>query len=166
MSAVIIYRKCLDCGSRETEELKVDAYSCNKCGREWTKEEAIVAAYDEINIMKVSYGGFFGGYNEIDIDLKNKEITLDYTRGKTEKTSRELDDKEVAEIMRVLKDVDILNWKRSYDNPFVLDGTQWDITLQREAGDLVRSGNNEFPQGWDKFGSAIEKIARLSIFQY
>ncbi len=166
MSAVIIYKKCLDCGSRETEELRVDAYSCNKCGREWTKEEAFEAAYDEINVMKVSYGGFFNGYNEIDIDLKNSEVTLGFTRGKTEKTTRTLDDKEITELMDMIKEVDILNWKRSYDNPFVLDGTQWEITLKRDAGDLLRSGNNDFPARWDTFGSGIEKIAKISIFQH
>lgn len=166
MSAVIIYKKCLDCGSRETEELKVDEYACSECGRQWTKDEAIDAAYDEINVMKVSYGGFFGGYNEIDVDMKNREVTLDFTRGKSEKTVRALDDKETAELMNMLKEVDILNWKRSYDNPFVLDGTQWDITLKRDAGDLLRSGNNAFPEEWEKFGSGIERIAQISIFQY
>ncbi|WP_411842387.1 hypothetical protein [Salinicoccus sp. HZC-1] len=163
---MIIYKKCLDCGSRETEELKVDEYSCVECGSKWTKEEAFEAAYDDINVMKVSYGGFFGGYNEIDIDIENSEVSLGFTRGKVETTVRELNKKEITELMNMLKEVDILNWKRSYDNPYVLDGTQWDITLQREAGDLVRSGNNEFPKGWDKFGSGIEKIAQASIFQY
>lgn len=163
---MIIYKKCLDCGSREAEELEVNAYSCTECGSKWTKEEAFEAAYNEINVMKISYGGFFGGYNEINIDIKNRGVTLDFTRGKVETTVRELNEKEIAALMNMLKEVDILNWKRSYDNPFVLDGTQWDITLQRDAGDLVRSGNNEFPEGWDKFGSSIEKIAQISIFQY
>lgn len=166
MSTVIIYKKCLDCGSRETKEIDADQFSCVECGNEWTKQEAFDAAYDEIDIMKVSYGGFFNGYNEIDIDLKNHEVTVGFTRGKTETVNRELSGKEITELLNTLKEVDILNWKRNYDNPFVLDGTQWEVTLQREAGDLTRSGNNEFPKGWEKFGSSIEKIGQVSIFHY
>lgn|SRR5699024_4968419 len=158
-----MYRKCVDCGSRKTEELNMDEYVCSECGRTWDRTEAFEAAYREVKAVKISYGGFSGGFNEIEIDLKTGEVRLGSDRGRVEKTVATLGGKELAELMDMLREVDILNWKRSYDNPFVLEGTQWEIVLKREAGELIRSGNNRFPDGWDTFCNEIGKIAQVSL---
>ncbi|KKK34301.1 hypothetical protein WN59_08495 [Salinicoccus sediminis] len=163
MSAVIMYRKCVDCGSRKTEELNMNEYVCSECGRTWDRTEAFEAAYREINAVKISYGGFHGGFNEIEIDLKTGGVRLGSTRSRVEKTVATLGDNEVKELMDVLREVDILNWKRSYDNPFVLEGTQWEIALKRKAGELIRSGNNGFPDSWDALCNEIGKIAQVSL---
>lgn len=55
--------------------------------------------------------------------------------------------------------VDLLNWKRSYDDPDVLDGTQWEVEIIREKRNLRRSGSNKFPAEWECFCASIRNIS-------
>ncbi len=92
----INYRKCPECNSRNVikilygeptgEALFMEAqgkiklggclitdidpeYYCNDCANEWNKKEVVDKAYGDIEGIKTSVGGYFGGYYEIDIDL-------------------------------------------------------------------------------------------------
>lgn len=41
-------------------------------------------------------------------------------------------------------------WEKYYDNPMVLDGTQWKITIRRRNGKPIKiSGSNAYPEEWE-----------------
>lgn len=181
----IRYKKCFTCGSldvakiiygyptadafKEQEEGKIKLggcvisedspqYHCNKCGEKWTAEEAIDAAYNEIIGLRASVGGYFEGYYDVTIHFQDKKLTWKYSLD-GDSLEKELSDKDITKFISGLKIVDLLNWKRRYEEPDVLDGTQWEVEIIREKRNLKRSGSNKFPAEWEFFCVLIRTIS-------
>lgn len=45
----------------------------------------------------------------------------------------------------------ILEWKDTYVNPGVRDGTQWSVRIILEKKELYKHGSNKYPKTWDAF---------------
>lgn len=45
----------------------------------------------------------------------------------------------------------------------VLDGTQWEIEIIREGRNLKKYGDNSYPNEWEEFCKAIEKVSGKSF---
>jgi len=92
----INYKKCSNCGSTnvlgilygmptheaflkaEAGEIKLGGccitdsdpeYYCKDCEHEWDKQQAIDYAYNQMELLIASVGGYFGGYYEVEINL-------------------------------------------------------------------------------------------------
>ena len=133
-------------------------YHCNKCGGNWTVDEAIDAAYNKIIGLRASVGGYFEGYYDVTIHFQDRKLTWNYSL-EGDSLEKELSDTDITTFMNGLKMVELLNWKRRYEEPEVLDGTQWEIEIIREKRNLKRSGSNKFPTEWDDFCASIRKIS-------
>ena len=52
-------------------------------------------------------------------------------------------------------------WKKDYDNPYVLDGTSWDVTIKYNDGKKWKSGGcNAFPYNFSGF------LDIMAMFEY
>ena len=65
--------------------------------------------------IKASVGGYFGGYYDVTIDLRNHETTWNFYEGGTEETSKKSIRVSTAEVfLEELKILNLLNWKAKY----------------------------------------------------
>ena len=135
-------------------------YYCNDCEHEWNKKEVIENEYSKIKGIKASVGGFSRGYNKVTIDLTGLNVEwIIYGGGMEEVAHQKSIDVQAAEsFIDQLKSVKLLNWKRKYESPGILDGTQWEVEIIREGRNIVKSGDNAFPDHWYAFCSIISEI--------
>ena len=117
-------------------------------------------AYKQIKGIKALVGGYFGASYLVIIDLEGLKINwVHWEEGEEIATcKKKIRGKTAERFIDQLKSVNLLDWKRRYENPGVLDGTGWQVEIYREGRDLVKSGNNAFPNEWGAFCSAIGKI--------
>ncbi|HDU7439108.1 TPA: hypothetical protein RF418_002603 [Listeria monocytogenes] len=181
----IRYKKCFTCGSldvakiiygyptaeafkdQEAGKIKLSgcvisedspSYHCKQCGKQWTADEAIDAAYNEIIGLRASVGGYFEGYYDVTIHFQNKKITWKYSLD-GDSLEKELLDTDITTFINGLKMVDLLNWERRYEELDVLDDTQWEVEIIRDKRNLIRSGSNKFPAEWECFCNLIRTIS-------
>ncbi len=59
--------------------------------------------------------------------------------------------------MKWLAECKIENWKRSYVDPTVLDGTQWELTIHYDNKKRVRNyeGSNDYPTTYEKLAEIM-----------
>jgi len=181
----ITYKKCSKCGSNnsikivygmpsyklslEAEAGKVKLggcvislgnpeYFCKDCSHEWNREQAIDEAYRKIKTIKASVGGYFGGYYDVTIDLKNLETTWSFTEGELEETSKETIKATVEALIEKLKMIHLLNWKAKYIETGVCDGTHWSVEIHTVGRIIKKHGVNMFPEEWELFCWLIRAI--------
>ncbi len=109
----INYKKCSNCGSTnvlgilygmpthdaflkaEAGEIKLGGccitdsdpeYYCKDCEHEWDKQQAIDYSYNQMELLIASVGGYFGGYYEVEINLKSRELTWKHFGGGNEES--------------------------------------------------------------------------------
>lgn len=133
---------------------------CNDCGKDFAAEPLLIRPQngsaedyrDIITGIKFSIGGYFGGFTDITIRKNNKGAFV-----RVRKTL----EPEVLEVRQIRPEkwMRIVNalygrmylheWKKNYDNPEVLDGTQWelDISLTRNRK-RTYYGSNAYPPYW------------------
>lgn len=187
----IAYKKCPKCGSKnslkiiyglpgiklvmEEAEGKVKLggccifenspeYYCTECENEWSREQATDAAYNKIQTIETSVGGYFGGYNYVTIDLRNLKITLSNWGGGKEQQiiNKAIKASTVKKFIDQLKTVDLLNWKSKYDSD-VCDGTQWSVDILADGKTIKKYGSNNFPDEWDMFCRLISDISKTEF---
>ena len=182
----INYKQCLKCGSKNTinilygmptqeasqkaeaGEIKLGGcclivggpeYFCKDCDHEWNREEALVAAYDKIKGLKVAVGGFFNGYNNVDVNLSTLQVSWSHSLyGEEETTQKSLSPATAEKFIEELKMVNLLNWKAKYIDPLVLDGTHWSVEIIRNGRNINKYGDNKFPDEWDNFCNLISRM--------
>lgn len=134
-------------------------YCCKDCGHEWNKGEAIDAAYRRIKGLKASVGGFFGGYYKVEIDLAALQVRWSSEGGlESDKAEKSIRRATTDTIIEEMKMVNLLDWKRKYIEPGVMDGTSWSVEIIRDGRNIHKSGSNKFPEEWELFCSSIRKI--------
>lgn len=184
----INYRKCLRCGHKgvpivygyPSVELAEQAaagkislggccisqdnpaYHCNECKHQWNREEAELAAYGEITGIKASVGGYFDGFCLVHIDITARQLTWAHSLDDPETAViKNLTKKTLEKIPVQLRRLDLLNWKRRYDDNRVLDGTQWQVEIFRKGRALRKSGSNGYPEQWDDFCQLMQKLSGM-----
>lgn len=50
------------------------------------------------------------------------------------------------------------DWKRVYDNPEVLDGTQWEVEVDGDELRLRATGSNAYPANWKAFLRVVRSL--------
>ena len=138
-------------------------YFCNNCEREWDKEEAIEHAYEKIKEIKISIGGYHQGFQELHINLENGKVFYEFSLKEEEKLSTTLSPELLEVFKQDLIEINILNWKRRYDDNDILDGTQWEIVLVRDGRNIIRSGSNDYPKEWENFCKIISDVSGRAL---
>lgn len=114
---------------------------------------------DSLKEIIVTYGGFFGGTEERTIIFDGERICVKRVGyNGFEPGLEELYEGETkSSLIGKLKELHIGKWKNEYDNPYVLDGTQWDVVLTFEDGSKVQTGgSNSFPRNFSRFLKVME----------
>ena len=122
-----------------------------------TKQEQRTQSFDlaleDLQRLKFSIGGFFGGYETRTYTVTGEKVMLDVENTIIEKPSNlsVYYPFTKAEFIEGLRNLHIGEWKRDYMNPYVLDGTQWNLEIQYN-GDrkpIRISGSNAYPYNFD-----------------
>ncbi len=124
------------------------------------RNEQRVAAFDAaipmIKKIIFSIGGFFDGYTIHTITFDGNYVKLEKQKDRAPGLAIfELDPpppltKEA--FFEKLRDIHMGEWHKAYCNPWICDGTQWDITIEYVDGRTARyDGNNAFPFSFNQF---------------
>lgn len=163
-------RKCPRCGSSDVIEIPQTlpevtgngpSAHCNACGMDFgkppflrkrkgqTDDEPRELYPDVVTGITFSEGGYFGGTDLLEITTKDGVHIFDYARfpDVIEPYSGVIPDAKWKRIMNTLfYRLCIHEWKKSYVDPNVLDGTQWELELKLTKGrHYTISGSNAFP---------------------
>jgi hypothetical protein len=109
------------------------------------------------NIIGFSFmdGGFFAGYKTIEIKILNNKILCEYFSKRNRKRyeiSIEVWNEFKLKILRT----NILAWNKSYSNPDIEDGEEWEIKISLSNGKQIYiSGVNAYPKEWNEFKEII-----------
>lgn len=137
-------------------------FHCFSCGHQWTKQDAIKAAYDEIEQIKFVVGGYFQGQIEYNVNFKEGLITKQKAGNENEKK------KWISNIEQEryrLSRTNLLDWKASYVQKEIMDGEQWSIELIKQDGIIRKSGSNQYPREWGLFCYFIDCLLKDQQFK-
>ena len=119
------------------------------------KSELFDASIPAIYRVIFSIGGFFEGYETRTITMDEEHLHFDVEHSIIPKPSNlpiVLDypcDKE--KFLDGIRELHMGEWRTSYMNPDVLDGTQWELTIEFSDGHkpFKTSGSNAYPYNFD-----------------
>lgn len=181
------YRKCPKCGSSKVikilygmptyesfqlaEEGKIKLggccitgldpeYFCKDCENEWDRQTVIDSAYNSIQRIKASVGGYFGGYYEVKIDFSTRKLRWTHLGvGAEDYYEKIVRQSNLDKFIEELKIINLLKWKSKYIESDICDGTQWSIEIVKDGRKLKKYGDNKFPEEWDNFCRLIRKVS-------
>lgn len=78
--------------------------------------------------VKTSIGGYFGGYTSVILDLEQGVYTCSHSLSEG-KSIGDIDEDKKEYIVNMIDQLNLKNWKDSYSNNDIMDGTQWDAEL-------------------------------------
>lgn len=133
-------------------------YECKDCHKQWNKAEIINIAYKSIKRIEAFVGGYFGSNYYADVDLANNKIVWSEGFSEESKYVKDINSNEISNFIEGLRLIDFLNWKRKYVQPYICDGTQWNIDIETNKRRIHIYGDNAFPAQWDEFCSLIQKF--------
>lgn len=117
-------------------------------------------------IFSFEYGGF--GSDQYKIYNINLDIIVEINHqginhGEFNQTSSEQWD----EFWRVIDEIDAWRWGKDYFNQDILDGTQWELVIDRKGKRRRRIfGSNDYPPNFKLLIDAINKLANIDIEHY
>ena len=110
-------------------------------------------ALESLCRLKFSIGGFFGGNETRTFTVSGNNVLLDVGLGPVPDSPNwpEYCPYTREEFISRLRDLLIGEWKKSYYNPCVCDGTQWELEIQYEDGrkPIRIYGSNAYPYNFD-----------------
>lgn len=107
----------------------------------------------DIQSITIEYGGFFGGAEKRIIKHDGDKIVVErfFYNGAADDGKTLYDDKTWSELLERLHAL-IENWKEEYNDPDVLDGTQWSLVIKYADGKEKECwGSNMFPDNFDDY---------------
>jgi len=130
-------------------------YFCNDCKTNFDTSPSLYI--EEIIKIRIRIGGFM----HIDTDL---EVTKSIDGSIIESVDSNkflIIDTNIIKWNNFVSDIlkcKVLDWKDNYNNPFVLDGIQWDLTLYLNNGKTIeKGGSNDYPPHWNKFRRTLNQ---------
>lgn len=135
------------------------AYKCRSCNHKFGNP------YDYENIVEISFsdGGYFGGYKTINFAKYNNTYFLctDHSLECNPK-KKEISAFDWYKVVSTLYDqFFIAEWDKEYNNPDVLDGEQWELTIKFNDGNIVEYwGSNAYPKLFEELTFFFEEFCR------
>lgn len=109
--------------------------------------------------LKASVGGYFGGYISVVVDLEQSNYTYSHSLSDNE-IINDIDEDEKEYIAKMIDKLNLKNWKESYANNDIMDGTQWDVELIFNDESKSMYGSNDYPKEWESFSKVISRITQ------
>ena len=108
-----------------------------------------------VESITIEYGGFFGGTEKRVITHDGDRIVVGRTfyNGASDDGRLLYAGKTWTDLLHSLDSLHIDDWAEQYDDPDVLDGTQWslDIAYSKETEGAHYWGSNKYPDNFDEF---------------
>lgn len=130
----------------------------------------------KVNSIYIFHSSFGLRDTEFKVDLAEKrfyKFTIDYNNPVERDKDLEnegfqvitdLTDEKISSFKKEADKLDFLHWKRSYDNPNILDGHQWGIIIHfNDGGTKEVYGSNEYPKTWDQMSNEFEKLTGVNV---
>ena len=108
----------------------------------------------------IEYGGFFGGAERRTLTHDGEDIYVEreFYNGLPDDGRVLYQNKKWSELLTELKELHIDDWDQEYNDPDVMDGTQWslDIEFSDDSEGIHIWGSNMFPNNFGDFLKVIE----------
>ena len=115
-------------------------------------------------VFSFEYGGFSSDNYKIynnDIDLI---VEINHYRINHEEFNRQISSEQWDEFWKVIDEIDAWRWGKDYFNQDILDGTQWELVIDRKGKRRRRIfGSNDYPPNFKLLIEAINKLANTDI---
>ena len=110
------------------------------------------------------YGGFGTDNYKIYNNDFNLIVEINHHRINHEEFNRPISSEEWDEFWKVIDDLDAWRWGKDYFNQEVLDGTQWELVIDRKGKRRRRIfGSNDYPPNFKVLLDAINKLADTDL---
>ncbi len=113
-----------------------------------------------VESITVEYGGFFGGTEKRVITHDGDKIVVERTfyNGASDDGKLLYVGKTWTDLLQGMDSLHIDNWAEQYNDPDVLDGTQWslDIEYGKGADGVHYWGSNKYPDNFGDFLRVME----------
>ena len=148
---------------RDYLERAIQAYE--EAGGEYVRSKAeqkdhdFNEALDSMSKLVFTIGGFFCGHETRTFTISDDQVLVD-----VEKTMISMDKEEEygpyrkEEFISGIKALHIGEWKRTYNDLLVMDGTQWELDIYYNNGRRPTkiSGSNAYPYNFDDLKEFLE----------
>ena len=137
----------------------IPRYHCNKCRKDFGTAPYLFGRdgqedyRDVVTSIHFEDGGFFHGFVRITISRSDEGIKAEICpRYSSDPVTLNVSEEEWRSLVDALFCKLFLHeWKKSFVDPDILDGEQWELKLQL-TGSRVRNyhGSNDYPACWDE----------------
>lgn len=147
---------------RDYLERAVQAYE--EAGGEYVRSKAeqkdhdFNEALESMSQLMFTSGGFFCGQETRTFTISDDQVLVD-----VEKTMISMDKEEYGpyrkeDFISGIKALHIGEWKRTYNDPLVMDGTQWELDIYYNNGRkaVKISGSNAYPYNFEDLKEFLE----------
>lgn len=127
---------------------------CTSCGHQWRIKRRKPHYFNELAPLPTLFIFEICSFSGTGYRVKWRDGALTYSKGPSiyheTATSKPLSREDWSHFWCKLlaDDVSLWDWKSRYDNPAVLDGTQWELTIEQGQYQKRIYGSNAFP-GWN-----------------
>jgi hypothetical protein len=125
--------------------------------------------HKDITSVEFTYGGFFQGHNRLSVisGFHDGSATWSMSNsGSYDGISKfgNISKPQWDEFRKSLVEkAKVLSWKESYTDSFILDGFQWDLSVNFSDGTTLEiSGSNDYPKEWAELNSIMAELTGLS----
>lgn len=73
-------------------------------------------------------------------------------------------DENWLEFLQNIDQLNVVEWKKSYSNPAILDGTQWNLKILTNSTEIHSGGSNAYPENFNGLLKAINKLIHNNYF--
>jgi len=135
-------------------------FCCKECAYSWG-EELKPDKMPLIQTIIATVGGYFGPNYSLEADIKRGKLKYSCTEGgKGPSFEKTITDEDWKKLIRGLKRCEFQYWLDKYNDPYILDGTQWSVEVTFDGAEPIRKwGSNEYPGRWKQFCRLMSKFA-------
>ena len=115
-------------------------------------------------VFSFEYGGFGSDNYKIYNNGIDVIIEINHHRINHEEFNHQISFEQWEEFWKVIDEIDAWRWGKDYFNQDILDGTQWELVIDRKGKRRRRIfGSNDYPPNFNLLIDAINKLANTDI---
>ena len=147
---------------RDYLERAIQAYE--EAGGEYVRSKAeqkdhdFNDALDSMSQLMFTIGGFFCGHETRTFTVSDGQVLVDVEKTMISMDKEEHDPYRKEDFISGIKALHIGEWKRTYNDLLVMDGTQWELDIYYNNGRRPTkiSGSNAYPYNFDDLKEFLE----------
>ena len=115
-------------------------------------------------VFSFEYGGFGSDNYKIYNNGIDLIVEINHHRINHEEFNRQTSSEQWDEFWKIVDEIDAWRWGKDYFNQEVLDGTQWELVIDRKGKRRRRIfGSNDYPPNFKLLLDAINKLAETDL---